>query len=113
MKSARGVSVVLVTTPDLKTARSIARGVLHDRLAACVNIVPRIESHYWWEDKLTSSSELLLLIKTDRSRLRRLEERVLELHPYETPEFLVVPFEAGTDRYLDWLKAALRGPAGS
>ena len=103
MKSARSFTVVLVTAPDLKTARALAQSVLQARLAACVNLVPRIESHYWWQGKLESGAEVLLVIKTTQAKLAALEKAVLAGHPYDTPEILVLPVQAGTRRYLDWL----------
>ena len=66
MKSVRQYDIVLVTAPDLKTARRLAQAALAARLAACVNLIPRIESHYWWQDKLESATEVLLVFKTTR-----------------------------------------------
>lgn len=100
--------VVLVTAPDLKTARKLARAALEARLIACANIVPKIESHYWWKDKLETSAEVLLTLKTTAARLPKLEKLVLELHPYDTPEFIALPVQAGTRRYLDWWAANAR-----
>jgi len=105
MKSVGSFAVVLVTVPDLKTARALAKVVLCDHLAACVNIVPGIESHYWWQGKLERGAELLLVLKTVKSRLAALEEAILAHHPYDTPEFVVLPLVAGNLRYLDWLVA--------
>ena len=117
MKSARSFAVVLVTAPDLKTARALAGAVVGARLAACVNILPRIESHYWWRGKRERAAEVLLVIKTARSRLAALEKLVLEKHPYDTPEIVALPLGAGTPRYLAWLAAsvapvALEAPPG-
>lgn len=108
MKTARSFAVVLVTAPDLKTARALARAVLEPHLAACVNIVPRIESHYWWQGKLERSTEALLIIKTTGPRLAALEQAILAQHPYDTPEILALPIQAGTARYLDWLAQSVR-----
>ena len=103
MKSAGKFSIVLVTTPDLKTARSLAKKVLKKRLAACANLIPKIESHYWWKNKIESGSEVLMLIKTTDSNLTRLEKLVVAEHPYNTPEFIVLPIANGNKKYLDWL----------
>ncbi len=108
MKSAKSFAVVLVTAPDLKTARKLARAVLTARMAACVNIVPRIESHYWWQGRIESGSELLLIIKTTRTRLAALEKVVLANHPYDTPEFVALPLQGGAEKYLAWLAASVR-----
>ncbi|MFM7102960.1 MAG: divalent-cation tolerance protein CutA [Verrucomicrobiota bacterium] len=103
--------VVTVTAPDPDTARRLARGALEDRLAACVQILPGLESHYWWKGRLESASEVLLCFKTTPARVRPLEARVRQLHPYDTPEFLVLPVAAGLARYLDWMTAETRAPA--
>jgi periplasmic divalent cation tolerance protein len=107
MKTAARYSVVLVTAPDLKTARVLARAALEARLIACANLVPRVESHYWWQGRLERGAEVLLVLKTTRARLAALEKLVLARHPYDTPEFLVLPLQAGTARYLAWLGASV------
>ena len=106
MKSAKSFSVVLVTAPDLKTARMLARAALQARLIACANLVPKIESHYWWQGKIESGTEVLLVLKTQKSKLATLEKLVLARHPYDTPEFIVLPLSAGSRRYLDWLASS-------
>jgi len=106
MKSAASFALVLVTAPGLKTARSLARAALRSKLAACANLLPRVESHYWWKGKLESSGEVLLVLKTRRPLLAALEKLILKAHPYDTPEFLVVPLHAGAARYLAWLAAS-------
>ena len=106
MKSAARFAVILVTAPDLKTARMLARAALKARLAACANLVPKIESHYWWRGKIESATEVLLVLKTTRSKLVALEKLVVARHPYDTPEFVVLPLSGGNKRYLDWLTAS-------
>ena len=96
-------AIVLVTAPDLKTARALAKAALSARLIACANLVPKIESHYRWQGKIESSAEVLLVLKTQKSKLAALEKLVLAKHPYDTPEFLVLPVSAGNKKYLDWL----------
>jgi periplasmic divalent cation tolerance protein len=99
--------LVLVTAPDLPTARKLARLALNARLAACANLVPRLESHYWWRGKLESSTEVLMVLKTTRPRLAALERLILAEHPYDTAEFVVLPIQAGSARYLDWITASV------
>jgi periplasmic divalent cation tolerance protein len=106
MKRTSRFAVVLVTAPDLKTARALARAALEERLVACVNVVPKIESHYWWQGKIERGAEVLLVMKTRRTRLAALEKLVLARHPYDTPEFVVLPLAAGSVRYLDWIAAS-------
>jgi periplasmic divalent cation tolerance protein len=108
VKSAAQFSLVLVTAPDLKTARSLAKSALSARLIACASLVPRLESHYWWQGKIESATEVLLLLKTPKSRLAALEKLILAQHPYDTPEFLVLPLSAGNKKYLAWLAASCR-----
>ena len=103
MKSASKFAVVLVTAPDFKTARALAKAALQLRLIACANLVPRIESHYWWQGKIESGDEVLLILKTQKAKLSALEKLILARHPYDTPEFLVLPLERGSKRYLGWL----------
>jgi periplasmic divalent cation tolerance protein len=73
MKSAAKFAIVLVTSPDLKTARALAKTALQARLIACANLIPKIESHYWWHGKIESSAEVLLVLKTHKSKLAALE----------------------------------------
>ena len=103
MNRAVKFQIVFVTAPDLKTARKLALAALAARLVACANLVPKLESHYWWRGKIEKSPEALLIFKTTTSRLAALEKLVLKLHPYDTPEFIVVDLSGGSRRYLDWL----------
>lgn len=105
MQTATRYALVLVTAPDLKTARSLARGIVQHDLAACANLVPRLESHYRWKGRLEKAAEVLVIIKTTRRRLPALERYVLAHHPYETPEFLVLRPSHGSAAYLKWIDA--------
>jgi len=109
MKSAAHFSIVLVTAPDLKTARSLAKAALKAKLIACANLVPKLESHYWWQGKIESGAEVLLILETTKANLVALEKLILAQHPYETPEFLVLSLRAGSSKYLDWLAANCTG----
>jgi periplasmic divalent cation tolerance protein len=104
--NAANFHIVLVTAPDLKTARRLARAALDARLVACANLIPRIESHYRWQGKIEHSAEVLLVLKTTKTRLAKLEKLIVSIHPYDTPEFLVLPLRSGNRQYLDWLGAA-------
>jgi len=96
--------VVLITCATLEESRKVARAVVEKRLAACVNIVTHaVESFYMWEGKLENGSEYLLLVKTSDERLEELKQTVLEMHSYDTPEFVALPIVAGTDEYLNWV----------
>jgi len=111
MKAGRAYCVVLVTCGTLTEARRIARKVVGQRLAACVNIVlSPVESHYMWKGKLEKAREYLLLIKTTSSRLRELESEVKRLHSYDVPEFIALPIVAGSRDYLGWLGENVTSP---
>ena len=106
MKATGKYCIVLVTAPDLKTARKLARAALRSRLIACANLVPNIESHYWWRDRIERGTEILLILKTTARRLTELEELIVAAHPYDTPEFIVLPLTGGNRRYLRWLASS-------
>jgi len=89
-------------------ARKIARVVVSKRLAACVNVALAVESVYRWKGRVEKAREQLLIIKTTRARLPELEREVRQLHGYELPEFLVVPAEAGSAKYLEWVAGSVR-----
>ena len=108
MKPARDFSLALVTAPDLKTARRLARAALQKRLVACANLIPKIESHYWWKGKKERGSEVLMILKTTNAKLNALERLIVSKHPYDTPEFIVLRINRGNKKYLDWLKQSCR-----
>jgi periplasmic divalent cation tolerance protein len=93
--------VVLCTFPDVEKARAIAAELVERRLAACVNLLPGVESIYRWEGKVERAGEVLAVIKT--TRYPELETALKELHPYEVPEILALPVAAGLAGYLKWL----------
>lgn len=95
--------VVMVTASSGEEAGRLAEVVVGERLAACVNIVPAIRSIYRWQDSICDEEEVLLLIKTTRSRFADLTRRVQDLHSYDVPEVVALPIEEGAASYLDWL----------
>jgi len=100
---------VLVTCDSLIQGRAIAKAVVRNRLAACVNLVlGPVQSIYRWKGKVEVAREHLLVIKTTRKRLKALEREVLRLHSYDVPEFLVLPVSAGSVKYLSWLNQSVR-----
>lgn len=104
--------VALVTAPDLKTARKLARVALEQRLIACANLIPKLESHYRWQGRIESGAEVLLIMKTTAGLVRSLERTVLANHPYDTPEFVVLSLRGGNQRYLDWLQTSVAQNSG-
>ena len=100
----------LCTVPDRDTATRIAEALVTEQLAACVNIIPAIQSVYRWEGAIEHDEELLLLIKTSAAIWPRLEARILALHPYELPEIISVRIQDGNDNYLNWITNNLKTP---
>lgn len=100
--------VALSTAPDQETAAKIARALVEEKLAACVNIVPRVRSIYLWQDEVCDETEVLCVIKSNTSALDRLQQRLIELHPYDVPEFVTLEVTAGNLPYLQWLSDAVR-----
>jgi periplasmic divalent cation tolerance protein len=97
------VLLVLSTFPDAATARRIGRELVEQRCAACANILPQLESIYWWEKKIETAGETLVLFKTTAERYAALETTLRQLHPYEVPEIIAVPLNAGLPAYLSWV----------
>jgi len=102
--------VVLSTVGRPEDAERIARALVEQRAAACVSLVPGLVSHYRWKGALEREPETLLVIKTRRDRLEDLRQALLALHPYEVPELLALPVEAGHAPYLAWVDENV-GPA--
>lgn len=95
--------LVLITCASIAEARTIAQRVVERKLAACANIVPRVESIYRWKGRVARAKETLLMIKTTAARLRKLESEVKRLHSYDVPEFVAIPFMGGSREYLAWI----------
>ncbi len=102
------VLVLLTTVGSADQARALADCLLNERAAACVSIAPGIESHYTWKGKRERSDECLLLIKTDESHLNEARNIILQQHPYECPELLVLESECANVSYFNWLVGVLR-----
>jgi periplasmic divalent cation tolerance protein len=100
--------MVLVTCGSAGEARKIARALVEQRLAACGNIVPRVQSIYRWKGKVESAGETLIILKTSRRRFPALRRAVERLHSYDTPEIVALPIAAGARKYLAWLAESLR-----
>src|SRR5579871_5436235 len=101
--------VVTTTLPSRDQAAALARALVDERLAACVQIVDGLRSIYRWQGQICDEPEVLCLIKTARARWEALRARVAELHPYDVPELLALPVAAGSAPYLDWLLAETAG----
>lgn len=95
--------IVLTTTGSQEEGRKIAQALVDRRLAACVNIVPHVESIYRWQGKIETAEEWLLLIKTQADLFERVRDAVKELHSYDLPEFVMLEVAAGSHEYLSWI----------
>ena len=102
------VVALLVTAPDEETGRRIARALVEERLAACVNVLPGVRSIYRWKGAVEEASEVMLVAKTRAERAGALAARVRALHPYELPEVVALPVTDGSRAYLRWVIAESR-----
>ena len=97
--------VIFCTCANEEEARRIARDLVESHLAACVNILPSVESIYRWQGQIEIAREVLLFIKSTAERFPELQQRIIHLHSYETPEIIALPVSAGLDKYLAWIEA--------
>ena len=102
------VARIALCTASREEAPGIARALVERRLAACVNILPGVQSIYWWQEKVEEAAEVMLLIKTTEDKLGIIEQVLKTLNSYELPEFLVLEVEGGSDDYLRWIQSSLR-----
>ena len=102
--------LILCSCGDPEAARHIANALVEQRLAACVSILPAVESVYRWQEKIETANETLLLIKTTSGRFRAIQEKILKLHSYDTPEIIALPVVAGLEKYLRWLGEQVSSP---
>ncbi|MDI9609049.1 MAG: divalent-cation tolerance protein CutA [Candidatus Verstraetearchaeota archaeon] len=97
--------VSIITVGDARQAEEIARRLVEEKLAACVNIIPSVRSVYRWKDRVEESTELMLVVKTEQRVFEKMKRRVLELHSYELPEIIALNISEGLEGYLDWINA--------
>jgi periplasmic divalent cation tolerance protein len=97
------IRVVYISIPR-DEADAFARQIVEERLAACVNIVPKIESYYWWDGAINHDNEALLIVKTTQKKFAALREYVQENHPYELPELIALPLVDGLPEYIAWIR---------
>jgi len=96
-------TVLFITTANTEEAQRISSMLLNRKKAACVNIVPKVSSLFWWQDKLDSAQESLLIVKTKTSLLNEIVTLVREIHSYDIPEIIALPIVGGNQDYLDWI----------
>jgi periplasmic divalent cation tolerance protein len=95
--------VVFVTASSLEEAKSIGTTLVEERLAACANLIPHVQSIFHWQNKLSQEEEVLILLKTQRSLFERIQQRIQELHSYQVPEIIALPVQQGSESYLNWI----------
>ena len=95
--------LVITTCPGTISAKKIAQDLVTEKLAACVNIIPGVQSFFSWVGKVDSANEHMLIIKTVSDNYDALERHIKKVHPYELPEIIAVPIEAGLTAYLEWI----------
>jgi periplasmic divalent cation tolerance protein len=96
--------VVFCTCPSDDVAKLIATTLVTDKLAACVNIIPDVTSVYEWDNQIMCDSEVKLIIKSRAELYQLIEAKIIELHPYETPEIIAMNIQQGNEKYLHWIK---------
>jgi periplasmic divalent cation tolerance protein len=111
MKNGENV-VILITTGTDEEAQEVAKALLNNRLAACLNIAPKINSLFWWNDTLDSAQESLLIVKSKASLVSEIVRLVKEIHRYETPEIIALPIVDGNPDYLDWIGKEVKQDTG-
>ncbi len=107
LKRADKFSIVSVTISNIKEAEELSLKLLRIRLCACVQIIPKVTSLYWWKDEIKKGEECLLIIKTHQSKIRDLMQTIEQDHPYDIPEVLEVKPGLGSSAYLDWIMASV------
>lgn len=101
--------IAMITVPNHASAEKVAQSLLDSRLAACVNIVPQVDSLYWWQGAVQQDRELLLVVKTRASFFQeRFVPAVQAVHPYEVPEIIALPIQMGSPAYLEWLAESMQ-----
>ena len=102
--------LVLTNCPDEESANAIALALVEERLAACVNILPRVQSVYRWQGTVESATEIPLFIKSTATNYPALEAAIRNRHPYQVPEIIALPVERGLPAYLDWIASETTQP---
>lgn len=101
--------VILVTAPSIDEARKIGNALVEERLIACANIIPQVESIFYWQDKVCNEKEALMVIKTRKKLIEKIIKRVKALHSYTVPEVIALPIIKGSKDYIKWLKEVTKG----
>ena len=95
--------IVYSTVDNIRNAKKIANVIVKERLVACVNIIPKIESIYWWKGKIENSKECILIAKTKEKNIKKTMDKIRSIHPYELPDIVVIPVVDGFKKYIDYI----------
>ncbi|KAF7457032.1 Divalent-cation tolerance protein CutA [Cryptosporidium felis] len=107
-KTESSIILVYVSVPSQDKANSIAKTLVEQELCACVSIIPSVRSIYKYKEKIYDENEVIMLIKTTSHIFKKVEEKILEMHPYETPEIIATQITCGNDKYVDWIYQTIR-----
>jgi periplasmic divalent cation tolerance protein len=107
-KTKSSICFIYVTCPNAETAERLAQHAVQEKLAACANILPQMLSIYHWQGRIESAQETVLILKSEKRLYKKVERRLLELHPYDCPCIVHWPIEQGSAAYLDWIKNELK-----
>ena len=100
--------VILITCANRREAERIARQLVKQKLVACVNVIDKIKSIFWWQNKIDSASEVLLIAKSKKSMMTKVIKQVKSLHSYQVPEVIALPIVAGNKDYINWINESIR-----
>ena len=99
--------IIFVMCGSRKEAQLIANTLLREKIVACANIIPGIQSKFWWKGKINKANETMLILKTIKANFKKAEARIKRLHSYDIPEIVAVPIAAGSSDYLNWIRSAV------
>lgn len=96
-------NIIFMTASSPEEARKITDKLLNEKMIACANVIPKVESRYWWEGKIETSNEALVIMKTVEGNFKKIEEKIKEIHSYEVPEIISVGISGGSEEYFRWI----------
>lgn len=108
MKNNDGKIIIFVTAASTSEASKIGKTLVKERIAACCNIIPGVQSIYWWEEKVCEDAEVMLMIKTTRSAEQKAMETIKSLHSYDIPEMITINMDGGSEKYLKWIDDSVK-----